>query len=254
MNEEILDPNCIVPSPPSTRIASPSTITPSLAVSTVALNPFRRTFERLRSTLTRGRALEPHYNLAPEICQIFPADSRQDEACPPHSSRPRLFLPELSFDSTPLADLIFDEHVLSDAVAYQDDGILQIPPPAAPPALADNHIGTDTEREQTLQVIKWERVDPNTLSPSPYTVAASDFSPAETPLLIPSPSWLSRNTFNLEASRLKALSAAQHLTPPSPAPLPLLPRSLRPADSHPSSPIERPLASQVCTKPSPVSH
>ncbi|KAI0348338.1 hypothetical protein BDW22DRAFT_78512 [Trametopsis cervina] len=232
--EEVVDPNSIEPSPPATRISSQSTISPSLAISTSGLGPLRKTIQRLR-TLTRARAPTlAGQRDAPGIRQIFPADGEGASASSA-AGHAQQFLPELSFDSTPLADLIFEQHVPANAVKYQD-GIFQQqdPLPVPPPAAA---IRPEAAREQSLQLVKWQRVDPKDLTPSPYSIAATDLSPAETPLIVPSPSWLSRNTFDLEFRRNPQIYHLQGLTPapPSPSPLPIPNRSLLPASSSTSS-------------------
>ncbi|KAI0681898.1 hypothetical protein BC835DRAFT_1402448 [Cytidiella melzeri] len=171
--EEVLDPNCIAPSPPITRVSSASTLTPSNAVSAVALSPLRKTLQRLKSLrLTR---VVPYHNRAPEVLQMFPGgEGALASTAPAHAQG---FLPELSFDSTPLSDLISAIHVSADALSYQGESgisqppLLPVPPPTAQPEAT-------ALREQSLQVVKYQRVDPKDLTPSPYTVAASDISPA----------------------------------------------------------------------------
>ena len=227
------DPNFIPPSPPASRRSSVSTIAPSHAISSAGLNPIRKGLRRLR-TLTRTRSLLPTRRAASE-----PAPTR----LPPReatSSTPRPhFLPELAFDATPFLDIAAPfERVSESAPSAADTARHETLPrclPAAPPTSPE-------ESRPSFPLIKWERVDPNTLAPSPYAPTVSDISPCETPFVVPSPSWLSRNTFGFDLhpkplANLSASSPLIEVTPPSPtspAPLPILPRSLLPVPSRPS--------------------
>ncbi len=219
--EEVLDPNSILPSPPDTCFATPASITPSLAVSSVGLNPIRRSLKRLKD-FTKGNFSVSHN--PPEVCQILPSESTRHPRTPPQSRNFVWHLPELSFDTTPLSSLIPQEHEYTPDTSVAEQDHHEISSPALRPSC------TQTAR---FPLIKWERVNPNELTPSPYTILGTDLSPAETPLLpIPSPSWLSRNTRDIEFGRTQPPPTIQ-IAPPSPAPLPILPRSLLPVISRP---------------------
>lgn len=211
-HEEPVDPNRIPPSPPFSRPPSPSTITPSHAVSSAkSILPARRAFS------------EPRKPVSSEPIASTP---------PPH------VLPELSFDTAPLLDVIPFERVLDSAAP---DILSERHEAESVPKLQSTARTSPEDSRPIFPLIKWECVDPKTLTPSPYAPTTSDISPAETPLLVPSPSWLSRNTLGIDPHRrfLHPSSPLIEVTPPSPespAPLPILPRSLLPVPSFPASP------------------
>lgn len=213
-----VDPNCIPPSPPATRAGSPSTITPSLAISSAGNNPFRKGLQRLR-TLTRTKSLLPHHKPPVEPTSN---DQPADSATP---TRAPHFLPEFSFDSEPLLDFTPFELLPGTPVDSARHETL-------PPSRSSLE---DSRPEPSFPLVKWERVDPSTLTPSPYAPTTT-VSPDQTPLLIPSPSWLSRNTIGIDPYGLQHPCASIQVTPPSPAPLPILPRSLLPVHSRYSAP------------------
>lgn len=220
-----VDPNLIPPSPPGTRPSSPSTITPSLAVSSTGLNPIRKGLQRLK-TLTRARSILPPRRVA--------SDPGRIPAAQPTSSTPQPhFLPELSFDTTPFLDFSPFERVSDYPATGAERHETQ--PVSLPPVSPTSPEGS----RLTFPLIKWERVDPKTLTPSPYAPPTTDISPYETPLLVPSPSWLSRNTVGIEPRLVHNSNPLIEVTPPSPsspAPLPILPRSLLPVPSRHSVP------------------
>lgn len=214
-----VDPNCIPPSPPATRAGSPSTITPSLAISSAGNNPFRKGLQRLR-TLTRTKSLLPHHKPPVE------PNSNDQPADPATPTRPPHFLPEFSFDSEPLLDLTPFELLPGtpvDSARHETFSHSRSSPEGSRP-------------ETSFPIVKWERVDPSTLTPSPYAPTTT-VSPDQTPLLVPSPSWLSRNTIGIDPYGLQHTVASVQVTPPSPAPLPILPRSLLPVHSRFSTPL-----------------
>ena len=206
--EEVVDPNRIAPSPPSSRIATPTSLTPSAAISNTAFNPFRRSLRRLR-TLTTG-TLFPSRNPAPEVYQILPAQAASAatnrEASSPLSSH---LLPELSFDSTPLSILIQEE---SESVDPEET-------PQPSPQLAP-HIPLEAAPAPNFPLVKYDFVDPSELTASPAETLISRFSITATPLPPSTPSWLSRNVKELE---LLARQIQPHLQvePSSPDPLPI---------------------------------
>ncbi|GJE99656.1 hypothetical protein PsYK624_159270 [Phanerochaete sordida] len=233
IQDELADPNHIPPSPPTSRPASTSTITPSHAISSIGLNPFRRSIKRLR-TLTRSKSILPARRASSEPRK--PVSAGHTGPTP----RPHV-LPELAFDHTPfLLDVTKFERAPNSAAP---DLLSERHEAAAPAPRSQPAARTSPEDSRpSFALIKWERVDPKTLTPSPYAPTATDISPAETPLLVPStPSWLSRNTIGIDPHRrfLHPPSPLIEVTPPSPespAPLPILPRSLLPVPSHPASP------------------
>lgn len=199
-----------------------------------AFNPFRKTLGRLKS-LTRGKPLGVRSE--PKVCVDHPTSTRSLSSVECTTAGFQ-FLPEISFDSASLSDLIFDasEHVPAAAAVAQKIvptaiSVVHRPHPQPrpiPPAVPVPYSPTDAHREQNLQLIKWEFVNPTDLNPSPYSVAATDLTPAQTPLFVPSAAWLSRNVIDLEAYKTTQLITS------SPA-LPILPRSLLPASSNRSS-------------------
>lgn len=228
--DEPLDPNYIPPSPPTSRPASTSTITPSHAISSLGLSPFRRGIKRLR-TLTKAKSILPARRASSE--------PRKPVSTGPTGRTPRTHvLPELSFDRAPLLDVTPFERALNSAapVLLSERRETTLAPKSLPAARV-----SPEDSRPTFSLIKWQCVDPKTLTPSPYAPTTSDISPAETPLLVPSPSWLSRNTIGIDPHRrfLHPPSPLIEVTPPSPespAPLPILPRSLLPVPSVPVSP------------------
>lgn len=207
--EVIVDPDQISPSPPTSRIPTPSTLTPSVAVSSTQFHPFHGSLRRLR-TLTKG-SLFTSRNPAPEIYQILPtpvaSPATNREASSTHSSH---LLPELSFDSTPLSVLIQEG---GNSLDCEDT-------PHSSPQLVPQ-LSLEDLPAAHFALVKYEFVHPSELAASPADTLISTFSIAATPLAPPSPSWLSRNVHELE---LLARQIQPHLQiePPSPNPLPIL--------------------------------
>ena len=206
VGEEISrDPNTILPSPPLSRVATPTSIAPSAAISSTTVSTFRKSIQRLRS-IKKGNFFSFHH-----LAQKVSPNPHTDNEAPSRF----LLLPELSFDPAPLS------------VSLHDDNLpIESSPPADKGAPATPHLH-DTRSDPIPQfpLVRYECVDPRELQASPAVTASVEFSPSATPLPPPSPSWLSRNIHDLEPTASRTLPVPQ-IPPPSPAPLPILPRYL----------------------------
>ena len=168
---------------------------------------------------------------------------RREPIVPPRVPLPPPSLPELSFDTTPL-ELLLSEEYASDPAAVvherQDD---PLPAQAAPEPRVPSLHEPEPHPIPAVPLIKWERVDPKDLTPSPFSAISAEFLPDEVPSTVPSPSWLSRNVRDLER-QLRGYSLVLDPIPPaapdSPAPLPILTRSLLPVISRPPSIVGSP--------------
>lgn len=239
----IEDPNTIAPSPPISRVPTPASITPSNAVSSIE----RPLLQRLK-TVTRNsiffasrpksdfeKALATVPVSSEPVIQVAPSSASSVPLDPPS-------LPELAFDTTPLVALLSREYAPDPAAIVrerQDSHLL--PVQAAPePRAASLH---EPHPIPAVPHINWERVDPKDLTPSPFSAVSAEFLPDEPPSTVPSPSWLSRNVRDLER-QLRGYPPVA-LDPPaatdSPAPLPILPRSLLPVVSRSPSVANSPL-------------
>ncbi|TCD67110.1 hypothetical protein EIP91_000573 [Steccherinum ochraceum] len=216
VREIILNPDQITPSPPSSGIATPTTLAPSAAISGVAVNPLQKSLKRLR-TLAKGRLFTSR-NPAPEVCQILPnpnpgASPATDREASPQSSQ---FLPELSFDPTPLSVLIQEKG----EPAEQEHTPQASPQP-------DSHLTLfSTLPSSNLPLVKYEFVKPSELTASPAETLLTRYSIAATPLPPSSPSWLSRNVQELELLA-RQIQPRLRIEPHSPDPLPVLLHSTR---------------------------
>lgn len=233
--DDVVDPNTIVPSPPSSCIATPASITPSSAISS-AETPFRKSLQRIK-TFTRHKLFSSHQPTSDptEVHRTLPDGPSEPESTAAASlllSPPRL--PELSFDSTPLSSLVpqDQEYAPDPAVSHPERQENLIVPAASQPRFPARGSLPAT----AFPLIKWERVDPKDLTPSPYSVLTTDLT-ADVPSLAPSPSWLSRNVRDFEP---QLIVDPPEDTPPSPEPLPILPRSLLPVVSRPPSVFDSP--------------
>ncbi|KAJ3552894.1 hypothetical protein NM688_g3912 [Phlebia brevispora] len=202
IEEETVDPNTIVPSPPNSCIATPASLSPSSAISSAG-NPLRKSIRRLK-TLTRNR-LSTNQRPVSERKAIPDGPLGTDASTTAvASSVPPPRLPELSFDSTPLSLLVPIEPAPDTAVNPTER---QENTSSAKPLISqDTHLPASN-----FPLIKWER----------------------TPSLVPSPSWLSRNVRDIELQYAAQKSLRDQ--PPSPEPLPILPRSLLPILSRRAS-------------------
>lgn len=167
--------------------------------------------KRLR-TLTKG-SLFASRNTAPEVWQIHskghPAATHREASSPLTS----LYLPELSFDSTPLSVLIQEGGEPLESEETPQPTLQPLPQVFASPDLAPPRPIVASPAVASLPIVKYEFVSPGELTESPAGTLISRFSIAATPLPAASPSWLSRNVYELE--RL-----ARQI-PPSPDPLPV---------------------------------
>ncbi|CAL1695179.1 unnamed protein product [Somion occarium] len=211
--EAALDPNSIPPSPPHSSVPTPTTVSSSASLSSKKLGTVRKSVKRFAS-LTKGNFFASS-NPAPEVYQIIRTPSTNNEAhdfSSPDSKESPHILPELSFDTTPLSVLIHEDQDIKESPIEDGDPVQSLEQPVPEPSTR-------------LPLIKYDLVDPKELTASPAVSFATGFTPAATPLLVPSPSFLSRNVgdFQLPVKQERPLL---RIHPPSPAPLPILPRGL----------------------------
>lgn len=179
----------------------------------------------------------------------------------PEASSLEYSLPDLDFDQIDFSTVVdtspADEEVSLPTV---DLRITAPTPPDSPASVADSSAAQLSEATSPavsqvprlrLVLPNYTCVDPKILGVSPVLASAiSRYSLAATPLP-PSPSWLSRNVAQFEHSQHDKVPAAAPNSPSSPAPLPILPRSLRQA--IPPSPAPLPILPRSLLPVSPPS-
>ncbi|KAL4241637.1 hypothetical protein ABKN59_000803 [Abortiporus biennis] len=198
-----------------------------LTLSTSGFGTLHNTFRRLQS-IRKGRSLSSASQSTQNLSNSGPLNSNEApsvERCG--------YLPELSFDSTPLSLLIHEDLSPQKPTSFIESVETQIDQTFTPlDTLLEN---PEHDHPPKFPLRKYEFVNPCELTASPAVSTAYDYSLAGTPLPAPSPSWLSRNTGDLEALVRQSRSVVQR---PSPSPLHILSRSLLPIVSQPPSPAQ----------------
>lgn len=125
-------------------------------------------------------------------------------------------LPELSFDTSPLSVLIHEEQDIKDSLPEDQEPEISLIESVQAPAPAP---------DIPIPLIRYEFVDPQELTASPAVTLGASYSLSGVSLQSPSPSWLSRNVGSFELpTSVEPERPSLQINPPSPDPLPILPR------------------------------
>lgn len=250
-----------LPATPKTPPQSPSTSTSSARRSSL---PWLRAFSKARLLPSRRQSLQTqtHQDHYKET-----SDRRVRSSAPSPVDRPvslAYSLPDFNFDQIDFTTIVESSPVPEESVLsispvetaqpypspVEESKPIAEPEPAVelkpePKSLVEPKLFVKPQSPVAahaprlrLQLPDYTCVDPRSLGVSPVLASAlSRYSLSNTPIP-PSPSWLSRNVARFEHSQDEQ-SPAPSILPPSPAPLPILPRSLLPIS--PPSPAPLPI-------------
>lgn len=196
-------------SSPNPSLSTPTSTAPSVfSQSSSTLTSVRKSLKRFTSR-TKGNFFTS--DRTPDVYQTSQPPSTSNEA--QGSSDAPHILPELSFDTSPLSIFIHEEQDIKESPP--EDQELEDPPEEP-----NEVVQPATEG---LPIIKFEFVDPQELTASPAITLGTSYSISGASFQSPSPSWLSRNVGSYDPS-LKPQRPLLRIHPPSPEPLPVLPR------------------------------
>lgn len=194
---------------PHPSIHTPTSASSIFSNSSSTLTSVRKSLKRFTSR-TKGNFFSSTIP-SQEVHQSFQTPSTSNEA-QTSSDAPHI-LPELSFDSSPLSNLILEDQDIKDSPSEEQE--LEVSPNTEPIQVP--------EPIPDIPLIRFEFVDPQELTASPAVTLGTSYSLSGASFQSPSPSWLSRNVGSFEPPT-KPERPLLRIHPPSPDPLPILPR------------------------------
>ncbi|KAK7694982.1 hypothetical protein QCA50_002170 [Cerrena zonata] len=213
-------PNLIRSSPSHVSLSTPTSGSSILSHSSSTLTSVRKSLKRFTSR-TKGNIFTST-NPSSDVHQTLQTPSTSNEARA-SSDAPHI-LPELSFDASPLPIFIHEEQDIKDSPSEDLGSEIELTEPTQVPGPVPD-----------IPLIRYEFVDPQDLTASPAVTLGTSYSLSGASFQSPSPSWLSRNVGTFELS-VKPERPLLRIHPPSPDPLPILPRGYLEAPEAPRQP------------------